>query len=186
VAIEHWPRYVVGYTPVPVYDVAQTTGQQLPDEAPPSVRAATTRITRLLAAAPRLGIDVRVVAGSAWSHGQRDVRFAGPTSDGRQRVDLRQRQGGAFPIEAAVQAFATARLHMVSDPAVTIARGGDALAATVLVCEAIGIEFEAPSLSLGAWRGAAMEALKDRLERIRCVARELTAAYRRPEELMPP
>lgn len=181
-----WQFAVFRYTPLPVVDVSQTEGRSMPDAALRAAQSATARFTRVLAAAPRLGIDLRVVDPADWSHGAERARFAGPASDRRPRVEVRRREGGPTDSVGLLRAYASARLHAVTEPSVAIAWGGDALAATVIVCEKYDIAFDAPTLSLGAWRGAGVRELRARLQRIGRVAGELSAAYRRPELLAPP
>lgn len=181
-----WPYAIIGYTPMAYYDVTQTEGRSVPNAAAPATQSATTRFTRVLAAAPRLGIDLRVVDRADWAHGPVTARFAGLTSDGRPRVEVHTREGGPTDSVGVLQAYAMARLHALADPSVVMARGGDALAATGIVCVERDIAFDAPRLSLGAWQGDDADVLRARLTRITRVAGELSAAYRRPELLAPP
>lgn len=64
-----WTKGVVGFRPVPVFDIAQTEGEPLP-ELETSVHGDATRLVpALLGAAPTLDVRATLVSSENWRHG---------------------------------------------------------------------------------------------------------------------
>jgi len=67
---EEWSKGLVGFNPVPVFDVSQTEGEPLPDLDTEATGDAGDLVEQLTAAADDLGVTVRVVPSEEWTHGE--------------------------------------------------------------------------------------------------------------------
>ena len=161
---EEWEEGVVGFKPVPVFDVSQTEGEPLPELETVAQGEADELVAALLAAADALGVTVDVVSADAWAHGGADgvCRHV----DDTPHIQVRE----ATPAAVAgtlLHEYAHALLHDPADTAGREARELEAEAVAYVVGRHCELEMDGSARYLAAWSDDDADQLLDRCERIR-------------------
>ncbi|MUW13466.1 DUF955 domain-containing protein [Halorubrum sp. CBA1125] len=161
---EEWSEGIVGFKPVPVFDVSQTEGEPLPDLETAASGEADALLSALLAAAGDLELHVDVVGADAWPHGDADgvCRHV----DGDTHIQVREARPAAVA-GTLVHEYAHALLHDPDDTATREARELEAEATAYIVGRHFGLDMEGSALYLAAWSGDDADQLLERCERIR-------------------
>ncbi len=161
---EAWDEGVVGFKPVPVFDVSQTDGEPLPELETAARGSPDGLVAALVAAADTLGITVDVVADAEWAHGDADgvCRHV----DGDPHVQVRE----AAPAAVAgtlIHEYAHALIHGPTDTTAREARELEAEAVAYVVGRHAGLEMDGSAFYLAAWAGEDADRVLERCERIR-------------------
>lgn len=174
---EAWSTGVVAFKPVPVFDVAQTEGEPLPELETAARGDGTPLLGSVLDAADSLGIAASVVPPDEWAHGAADGVCQPPDGEsGRPRVAVRAGPDAAV-VGTLVHELAHARLHFdVERPAERAKREVEAEAVAYVVGRHFGLDTSNSAFYLAAWQDDDRETLGDRLRRIRRTAAELIGA----------
>ncbi|EMA57000.1 LtrC-like protein [Halorubrum kocurii] len=161
---EEWNEGVVGFKPVPVFDVSQTEGKPLPELETDAAGEADELLAGLLAAADALGVTVDVVGADAWGHGDADgvCRHV----DGTPHIQVQQADPAAVA-GTLIHEYAHALLHDPADTADREARELEAEAVAYVVGRHCGLEMDGSALYLAAWSDDDADQLFERCERIR-------------------
>ncbi|ELZ39207.1 LtrC-like protein [Halorubrum californiense DSM 19288] len=170
---DEWADGVVGFKPVPVFDVSQTEGEPLPQLETASEGDADGLVTALVEAATDLGVSVEIVDSEAWPHG--DAAGVCRHVDGDPHVQVRSDDTAAVA-GTLCHEYAHALLH---DPADTVgkeAREREAEAVAYVVGQQFGLEMDGSARYLAAWSDDDSEQLLTRCERIREVSTRLIDA----------
>ena len=160
---EEWAEGVVGFKPVPVFDISQTEGQPLPELETAAEGETDTLLSALLAAADDLGVTVDIVHSEAWSHGDADgvCRHV----DGDAHIQVCEADPAAVA-GTLLHEYAHALLHDPADTADRAARELEAEAVAYVVGQHFGLGMDGSALYLAAWSGDDADRLLERCERI--------------------
>ncbi|WP_058365581.1 ImmA/IrrE family metallo-endopeptidase [Haloparvum sedimenti] len=160
---EEWDEGVVGFKPVPVFDVSQTAGEPLPELETAADGEASALFPTLLNAAVDLGIEVRVRDPDDWSHGDANGVCAYP--DEGPLVTLKEAEPAAMA-GVLVHELAHALLHGDHDAPERAKREVEAEAVAYVVGRHFGLDMSGSAFYLAAWIGDETEVIEERLERI--------------------
>ena len=161
---EEWDEGVVGFKPVPVFDVSQTEGKPLPDLETAASGPADDLLPAVIEAASPLDVTVEIVGPEAWPHGDADgvCRHV----DGTPHVQVRDDDPAAVA-GTLVHEYAHALLHEVDDTTDREARELEAEAVAYVVGRHFGLEMDGSARYLAAWSDDDADRLLDRCDRIR-------------------
>ncbi|WP_259532836.1 ImmA/IrrE family metallo-endopeptidase [Halalkaliarchaeum sp. AArc-CO] len=113
---EEWSEGVVGFKPAPVFDVSQTDGEPLPELDRAATGEAGDLVSQLMEAADQVGVTVRIVPESEWSHGTaKGVCEKRSLYDGHPLVEILDRSNQADLARTLVHEYAHALLHFTVD-----------------------------------------------------------------------
>jgi hypothetical protein len=170
---EEWDEGVVGFKPVPVFDVSQTEGEPLPELETAATGAADALLPAVVEAAAALDVTTEIIAPEAWPHGDADgvCRHV----DGTPHVQVRDDDPAAVT-GALLHEYAHALCHDPADTAEQTARELEAEAVAYVVGRHFGLEMDGSARYLAAWSGDDPERLLARCERIRETSRTLIGA----------
>lgn len=179
---DEWTTDVVGFKPVPVFDVSQTAGEPLPDLDTAARDGSEAMLNRVLTAGRAgLGLDVAVVAPDTWPHG--DAAGVCEHDGESPTVRVKDRPPGATA-GTLLHEYAHAVCHdgALSDEE-RAAREVEAETVAYLTGRRLGLDTERSARYLAAWDGDAAETVRERLGRIqRTTERVLTAVDAVPAE----
>jgi hypothetical protein len=163
-----WDRGLVGFKPVPVFDVSQTEGEPLPDLETAATGDPGDLVGRLLDAADPLELSVRVVPDDDWSHGDADgVCTRHDPVSVAPLVEVRDRDNRAALVQTLCHEYAHALLHVRSETVPTEAtRELEAEAVAYVVGRHLGLDMSGSAFYLAAWQGDDASVIRDRLSRI--------------------
>ncbi|NHN47989.1 ImmA/IrrE family metallo-endopeptidase [Halostella sp. JP-L12] len=174
---EEWSDGVVGFKPIPVFDVSQTDGVPLPDLDTEAAGDGTELVPALLDVADELGVDVRVVPASDWSHGDAEGVCRQDHSPGdRPLVEAKDRENRADLAATLIHEYAHAVLHVGADIVDETARSKrevEAEAVAYVVGRYFDLDTSGSAFYLAAWQDDDTETLMDRLGRISRTASEI-------------
>jgi hypothetical protein len=155
---------VVGFKPVPVFDISQTEGEPLPELETDATGEADGLLGALLAAADEVGVIVDVVSSDAWPHGDADgvCRHV----DDTPHIQVQEADPAAVA-GTLLHEYAHALLHDPVDTADREARELEAEAVAYVVGRHFGLEMDGSALYLAAWSDDDADRLLERCERIR-------------------
>jgi hypothetical protein len=162
---DEWQTDVVGFRPVPVFDVSQTAGEPLPELDTAARGGSAATLDRVLTAGHEgLGLDVALVEPEAWSHGDAaGVCHHGGTTP---TVRVKDRAPGATA-GTLLHEYAHAVLHDGALPNdERAAREVEAETVAYLAGRRLGLDTERSARYLAAWDGDAAETVRERLGRI--------------------
>ncbi|WP_313692108.1 DUF955 domain-containing protein [Halorarum halobium] len=167
-APEEWDEGLVGFRPVPVFDVSQTEGEPLPELETAATGDADELVPALLDAAPPLSIDVEIVEPGVWTHGEAMGVCTYPDDGkGTATVEVRDRENRADLAVTLVHEYAHAILHGgVDDEAERAKRELEAEAVAAIVGRYFGLDTSGSEYYLAAWHGEEPGSILDRLGRI--------------------
>ena len=171
---EQWDRGLVGFKPVPVFDVSQTEGEPLPELETAASGEAEGLVSALQDVAGRLGVDVNIVAEEEWEYGDAEgVCRRRSLMTMRPIVEARARSTEADLAVTLIHEYAHARLHFdVDKPIERTKREVEAEAVAYVVGRYFGLDTSRSAFYLAAWRGEDSKRIQERLDRISGVAEE--------------
>ncbi|QKG92069.1 DUF955 domain-containing protein [Halorubrum salinarum] len=161
---EEWDEGVVGFKPVPVFDVSQTEGEPLPELETAASGAAGDLFPAVVDAAADLGVTVEIIAATAWPHG--DAAGVCRHDDEVPHIEVRHDDPAAM-VGTCVHEYAHALLHDAADAADQTARELEAEAVAYIVGRHFGLEMDGSARYLAAWSDDDPDRLLTRCERIR-------------------
>ena len=176
VPTDEWERGVVAFKPVPVFDVAQTEGEPLPEVEMAAHGDASALHPALEAVAQERGYDYSLVPEAEWPHGSAKGVCA-PRSD-PPVIEILERENTADQARTAIHEFAHAELHAERSDDEPSTTEVEAEAVAYVVAQHFGLDASTSALYVAAWSGEAVETIDERLERIQRTARELIEAVR--------
>ena len=164
---EEWEQGVVGYKPVPVFDISQTEGEALPELDTAAQGDATELVDAVQAAASALEVDVSVVPPTEWSHGAADGICTYSDDGVNPAIEVKVTANEADLATTLVHEYAHALLH---DPALDTPertkREVEAEAVAYAIGRYFGLDTSGSALYLAAWASDDTTVLTDRLARI--------------------
>jgi hypothetical protein len=175
---EEWSKGLVGFRPVPVFDVSQTEGEPLPELNTAATGEGEEMVSALLEAADDFNLDVRVVDTDEWEHGDaKGVCTSRNPMSMRPLVEVLNRPNEADLATTLIHEYAHARLHFdVEDRDEREKREVEAESVAYVVGRYFGLDTSNSAFYLAAWQGEDAGTIQDRLDRISAVARELIDA----------
>lgn len=182
---EDWSTGVVGFRPVPVFDVSQTEGEPLPELDTETHGDADGLTDALLAAADNLDIpNVTITDAEEWAHGTAKGVSNRLTGD----VDVRDRDNDADKATTIAHEFAhtmlhatdsdnpLAALHEDDDTPERTAREVEAEAVAYVFGRHFGLDVSGSEFYLASWAGDDTDEIKERLDRISKTAKRIISA----------
>ncbi|USZ71445.1 ArdC-like ssDNA-binding domain-containing protein [Natronosalvus halobius] len=167
---EEWSKGLVGFKPVPVFDISQTEGEALPSLETETTGDAREIVPLLYEAGKALDIEVTIVATEAWPFGSaRGVcEFH---RDRRPTVKVRERTNTADLATTLVHEYAHVLLHADGlSKSEHASREVEAEAVAYIVGRYVGLDTSGSAFYLAAWQGDEPETVSERFERIRSSA----------------
>jgi hypothetical protein len=177
---ETWRRGLVGFKPVPVFDVSQTDGEPLPElETTTYDDGAGDELVRaLLDAAPEFGVRATLVPPEEWTHGDAAGVCADRSAyDCSLLVDVKDVENRAQVASVLAHEYAHALLHFdVEDPVERAKREVEAESTAYVVSRYFGLDASRSAFYVAAWDGDPANAIRERLHRITNVAQDIIEA----------
>ena len=161
---EEWSEGVVGFKPVPVFDISQTEGEPLPELETAAEGDVDGLVTALVEAAAKLEITVEILDTEAWPHGDADGVCRHVDDDPHVQVCADDTAAVAGTL---LHEYAHALLHDPADTARREAREREAEAVAYVVGRHCGLEMDGSARYLAAWSDDDTDQLLERCERIR-------------------
>lgn len=178
---DEWAVDVVGYKPVPVFDVSQTAGEPLPTLETAATGGDRVLLERVRAAHDPLDVEVDLVAPGAWRHGQARGICEYDAPGSRPTVRVRRADDPGAVAGTLVHEYAHALLH---GPDLAAPERGkrevEAEAVAYLVGRHLDLDVDGSALYLAAWDDEAADAVRTRLARISRTAARIVGAL--PDE----
>ncbi|WP_158057935.1 hypothetical protein [Halorussus halophilus] len=162
---EQWSKGVVGFRPVPVFDVSQTEGEPLPELDTDVYGDAPQLVPALLDAADGLEVQAELLSPTEWEYGSADGVCEYRGGGEYPRVAVKDQSNRAMVAHSLVHEYAHALLHVEEDDAQS-AREVEAESVAYVVSRALGLDAENASFYIAAWREDETHVLQDRLGRI--------------------
>lgn len=162
---EEWDEGVVGFKPLPVYDVSQTEGEPLPELPMETEGDGEDLLDALISAADSFGYDVELVEPASWTHG----KARGVCHDSTD-IEVMERDAAAT---AATLAHEIAHARHITEDMEAEERDKreiEAEATAYVVGEHFGLEMERSAFYLASWAGEETDQIKERMDRIARVA----------------
>ncbi|KTG10552.1 hypothetical protein AUR64_07710 [Haloprofundus marisrubri] len=170
---EEWNRGVVGFRPVPVFDVSQTEGEQLPGLDTDARGDASDLLPALLVIAPKYDADVSIIPPAEWKHGEANGICKYRESSLYQKIEVKQKPDDAAVAGTLIHELAHAILHdSALDETERAKREVEAEGTAYIVGQHFNLDMSRSALYLAAWEGDDPEAVADRLHRISDTAGE--------------
>nr|WP_245707852.1 DUF955 domain-containing protein [Haloarchaeobius iranensis] len=177
---EDWDEGLVGFKPVPVFDVSQTEGEPLPelDTTAHGDGSEDEILNALLEAAPELGVRVNLVSPEDWTHGDAaGVCTERSTYDCSLLVEVKDVDNDAQVASVLAHEYAHALLHFdVDDPGERKKREVEAESTAYVVSQYFGLDASNSAFYVAAWDGDPAETIQKRLQRIVDTAQEIIEA----------
>ena len=158
-----------------MYDVSQTEGEPLPDLDTEATGDAGDLVGQLTGAADELGVTVRIVPETEWTHGEvKGICEQLSLVDMQPRVEVCDRENDADLARTLIHEYAHALLHFhVDDDTERSKREVEVEAVAYVVGRYCGLDTSGSALYLAAWKSDDPEIILDRLGRISSTAEEL-------------
>jgi len=182
---EEWSRGVVGFKPVPVFDVSQTEGEPLPSLETAAYGEGKPLLARLLECARELDVAVRVIPPDEWPLG--NARGACQYRGSKAPLVLLKRTENVADIASTlVHEYAHALLHMDRSVSRTERANREVEAESVayVVGRHFGLEVDNSALYIARWAEDDPEVLTERLERISTTAQQVICTVEERFEAM--
>ncbi len=177
---EEWSEGLVGFKPVPVFDVSQTEGEPLPglDTTAHGDGSEDEILNALLEAAPELGVRVNLVPPEEWAHGDAaGVCTERSTYDCSLFVEVKDVDNDAQVASVIAHEYAHALLHFdIDDVDEREKREVEAESTAYVVSQYFGLDASNSAFYVAAWDGDPAETIQKRLQRIVDTAQEIIAA----------
>ncbi|WP_226013593.1 ArdC-like ssDNA-binding domain-containing protein [Halomicrobium salinisoli] len=171
---EEWSKGLVGFKPAPVFDIAQTEGESLPELDREATGDSDDLVPQLTDAADELDVTVRVVPQEEWTHGAaKGVCEQLSLIDAQPIVEVRDRANEADLARTLIHEYAHALLHFDVDDTERSKREVEAEAVAYVVGRYCGLDTSGSAFYLAAWESDDPAVVRDRLDRISRTAREL-------------
>ena len=163
-----WSRGLVGFRPVPVFDVSQTEGEPLPDLDTTVSGDGEELVDELLESALHLDISVSVIPEVEWTHGvAKGVCTYPQSADERASVEVKARSNQADLAHTLVHEYAHALLHGATlSRQERSKREVEAESVAYLVGRELGLEVDNAAFYLAAWEQDDPAVIGERLDRI--------------------
>ncbi|WP_440992365.1 DUF955 domain-containing protein [Haloarchaeobius baliensis] len=177
---EEWDKGLVGFKPVPVFDVSQTDGEPLPelDTTAHGDGSEGDLLDALLEAAPELGVRVNLVPLEEWTHGDAaGVCTERSTYDCSLLVEVEDVENDAQVASVLAHEYAHALLHFdVDDEDERAKREVEAESTAHVVSLYFGLDASNSAFYVAAGESESAETIQDRLQRIVNTAQEIIDA----------
>jgi hypothetical protein len=172
---DEWSKGLVGFRPASVFDVSQTEGEPLPKLETAATGDADDLVPTLLDAATKLGVTVRIVSETEWSHGDaKGVCEKLSLYDAQPLVEVLDRPNPAGVAGTLIHEYAHALLHFdVDDTTERSKREIEAEAVAYVVGRYCGLDTSRSAFYLAAWESDDPEVVRERLGRISRTAEEI-------------
>jgi hypothetical protein len=172
---DDWSKGLVGFKPVPVFDVSQTEGEPLPELETAATGDANDLVPALRDAADELGVTVRIVDADEWDHGDaKGVCKYRSLHDFQPVVEARARSNQADLAVTLIHEYAHALLHFdIDDEPERAKREVEAEAVAYIVGRYFGLDTSGSAFYLAAWQGDNSEVIQERLGRISSTVQEI-------------
>ena len=171
---EEWSKGLVGFRPVPVFDVSQTEGEPLPELDTAASGDGEELVSALLDVADELELDVQVVESEDWSYGEAKgvCKHRSPMSM-QPVVEVQARPNDADLATTLIHEYAHARLHFdLDDRDERAKREVEAEAVAYVVGRHFGLDASNSAFYLAAWQDEETSMIQQRLGRISAVSEE--------------
>jgi hypothetical protein len=171
---EEWSKGLVGFRPVPVFDVSQTEGEPLPELDTAASGDGEELVSALLDVADELELDVQVVESEDWSYGEAKgvCKHRSPMSM-QPVVKVQARPNDADLATTLIHEYAHARLHFdLDDRDERAKREVEAEAVAYVVGRHFGLDASNSAFYLAAWQDEETSMIQQRLGRISAVSEE--------------
>ena len=162
---EEWDEGVVGFKPVPVFDVYQTEGEPLPELDTAATGVVEDLFPAVVDAAADLGVTAEIVAAAVWPHGDAAGVCRHDAGD-TPHIEVRHDDPAAM-VGTCVHEYAHALCHDPADATDREARELEAEAVAYVVGRHFGLEMDGSARYLAAWSDDDPDRLLDRCARIR-------------------
>lgn len=171
---DDWNSGVVGFRPVPVFDVSQTEGEDLPELDTAAHGEADGLVSAVLTAADRLGVpDVTITNADDWTHGT----AKGTSHKVSGEVDIRDCENTADKACTMVHEFAHSMLHAGEDKTPDKeAKEVEAESVAYVVGRHFGLDVSGSTFYLASWAGENTDEIEARLSRISSTAQDIISA----------
>jgi len=158
-----------------VFDITQTDGEPLPQLDTEATGDAGDLVERLTVAADELGVTVRIISESEWTHGEAKGVCEGLSLyDMQPRVEVRDWDNAADLARTLIHEYAHALLHFdVGDDTERSKREVEAEAVVYIVGRYCGLDTSGSAFYLATWVSDDPEVVCDRLDRISTTAEEI-------------
>ncbi|WP_267644158.1 ImmA/IrrE family metallo-endopeptidase [Haloarchaeobius amylolyticus] len=180
---DEWNDGLVGFKPVPVFDVSQTDGEPLPELETESQSDGSEEglLDALLSADSSLGARAAIVPPEDWEHGgAAGVCTERSAYDCSLRVEVKDDENEAQVASLLAHEYAHALLHFdVEDREEQKKREVEAESVAYVVSQHFGLDASNSALYVAAWDGDPAEAIRGRLQRIVQAAREIVNTVER-------
>ncbi|WP_435361528.1 ArdC-like ssDNA-binding domain-containing protein [Haloarchaeobius sp. DFWS5] len=177
---EEWSDGLVGFRPVPVFDVSQTDGEPLPelDTAAHGDGSEDVLLDALLRAAPQLGVRTNLVPPEDWGHGDAaGICTNRSTYDCSLLVEVKDGENEAQVASVLAHEYAHALLHFdVDDRGERAKREVEAESTAYVVFTVLRSRRVEQSLYVAAWDGEPPDAIRSQLQRIGMTAQAIIDA----------
>ena len=177
-APEAWSRGLVGFRPVPVFDVSQTAGEPVPELNTEATGEAGDLVDRVIAVADELGVTVQVVPESEWSYGEaKGVCKRVSPVDVQPVVEVVFRSNQADLATTILHEYAHALLHFsVGNETERSKREVEAEAVAYIVGRYLELDTSGSAFYIAAWESDDPEVVRTRLGRISSTAEAIISA----------
>ena len=172
---DEWSKGLVGFRPVPVFDVSQTHGEPLPELDTAAAGEGKQLVSALLDSADDLDVDVRIVDSSDWDHGDaKGVCTSRNPMSMRPLVEVLDRSNEADLATTLIHEYAHARLHFdVEDRDERAKREVEAEAVAYVVGRYFGLDTSNSGFYLAAWQDERADVIQKRFSRISTTSEDL-------------
>jgi hypothetical protein len=172
---EEWSKGLVGFKPVPVFDVSQTDGEPLTELETEAVGGSGELLPALLNATDEFGLSVEVVSPHEWSYGEaKGVCKDGASEGTGPVVEVIARENLADVAATLIHEYAHALLHFdVDDDTERSKREVEAESVAYIVGRYYGLDTSGSAFYLATWESDDPEVLRERLGRISRTAGEI-------------
>jgi hypothetical protein len=168
---DSWNKGLVGFRPVSVFDISQTTGDDVPALEYDATGDADGLLDALVDVAADLGVpSITITGADEWVNG----RAAGFIRTDSAEIEVQERDDAAM-VGTIAHEFAHAILHLDADEESTIEEI-EAEAVAYVFGRHFGLDVSGSELYLASWTGDDPSAIEARLDRISTTAKKLISA----------
>jgi len=168
---EDWDRGVVGFRPVPVFDVSQTEGEELPDIDTSAYGESEELYNALIESSDSLGVpSVEIQKEEEWKHGS----AKGISKKSNGAVQVLKQENKADQTRVLIHEYAHTLLHSgITEVEEKDKREVEAESVAYVVGRHFGLDVENSSFYLASWSGEEPEAIEERIERVSKTSQEI-------------
>lgn len=172
-----WEKGIVGFRPVPVFDISQTEGEELPEVDMAATGDASDLYPAVEAAASEKGYQYHLVNEDDWKRGR--ARGVCTTESYPPEIEVLKRENKADQSRTAIHEFAHAELHVRADMAEDPSEEEkskvevEAEAVAYVVAQHFGLDASGSAFYVARWQGEDEDTLNERLNRIQKAAKNL-------------